>query len=75
MPNTDTFKSRLERQLNAGVLRHPEALRSQAEYLQLGLLSLTEPMEQDNDWWEIRGALLAYDCDKTRPTTLNMRRN
>ena len=41
----------------------------------LKLLAITEPIEQDRDWWRVRAYILAHDMDKQPSSPVELRNN
>ena len=72
----DNFKSRIENQIVVGTRHHHEDIhRAFNEYRDLLQLNLTEPDDNDLEWWKTRAILLANDLDIRKPATMWQRRN
>ena len=74
--DTDLFHERIDAQLERGTRHHHENIhRAYMEFRDIAQLRVTEPIEQDFDWWMVRARIMALDYDRTKPVTMWARRN
>ena len=71
----DTFKARLQTQMKRGVHRHRSIKRANSEFVEISLLTLTDPIDTQFEYWQLRADILAMDGDNRKPASLEARMN